>query len=524
MTITRKQGELRTYVNGRLCAEVKLQTKEEEAKKKSAMEEAKSKNKDADGVDAKASNKGTAAKNTSPVERFCVDPKMLALFAAVETGEGDESEAGAEKGITVQFVKLESKCWGADAVRAELNELRGQDEEADLLEEADEARSQQLCLQPLYAKPPPIWLHPAFAAEFGDSFIAGTALESGSMHVSLEVLVLSLQQICLEGGAGASLPHSLKAALNSATTLLNDAKKVAHKLAHSLAHQGQQRLYLSKVLKSLHALAPGETVLIPACCGGAPLMLVVRRSCSPNQAECTFTVVSCDSDKLEHHRSSAQPPKIKFQTCLELRAVSFERLQDEAFWGVLCFTATAGTDGRWKPREMLYELLLSFLAQNSLEQAMIASDEIAANDGEAPPAMRTPRRSNSAHYGCSRHALRYLLRTLGLQESECRRVSLFLRMQMLQMARHDLNFVRGVSNAERTLLHIACRQLAYKASKLAQADEWVTESEGEGSLGSGEAGSVADNGMERFSTFDISDVRSRINSLKEKLAHLPGAA
>ena len=38
VTITRKQGELRTYVNGRLCAEVKLSTKEEEAKKKMALE------------------------------------------------------------------------------------------------------------------------------------------------------------------------------------------------------------------------------------------------------------------------------------------------------------------------------------------------------------------------------------------------------------------------------------------------------------------------------------------------------
>lgn len=48
------------------------------------------------------------------------------------------------------------------------------------------------------------------------------------------------------------------------------------------------------------------------------------------------------------------------------------------------------------------------------EQAMIASDELAAEDGDDVPEMRTPRRSNSAHYGCSRHALRYLLRRLGL--------------------------------------------------------------------------------------------------------------
>ena len=41
-------------------------------------------------------------------------------------------------------------------------------------------RAQQLSRQPLYAKPPPAWRHPAFAAEFGDSFIGGTALENGA--------------------------------------------------------------------------------------------------------------------------------------------------------------------------------------------------------------------------------------------------------------------------------------------------------------------------------------------------------
>ena len=41
--------------------------------------------------------------------------------------------------------------------------------------------------QPLYARPPPIWGHPAFVAEFGDAFIGGTGLEGGSIHTSLEV-------------------------------------------------------------------------------------------------------------------------------------------------------------------------------------------------------------------------------------------------------------------------------------------------------------------------------------------------
>ena len=49
------------------------------------------------------------------------------------------------------------------------------------------SRAEQLSLQLLYARPPPIWLHPTFAAEFADPFIADTPFEESAMHVSLEV-------------------------------------------------------------------------------------------------------------------------------------------------------------------------------------------------------------------------------------------------------------------------------------------------------------------------------------------------
>ena len=63
-------------------------------------------------------------------------------------------------------------------MREELTLLRGRDEVAELEEEAEEARAQRLCLSALYAKPPPVWLHPAFAAEFGD-VRASTSNRSG---------------------------------------------------------------------------------------------------------------------------------------------------------------------------------------------------------------------------------------------------------------------------------------------------------------------------------------------------------
>ena len=59
------------------------------------------------------------------------------------------------------------------------------------------SRAEHLSLQSLYARPPPIWLHPTFAAEFADPFIADTPFEESVMHVSLEVFALSLDALTL---------------------------------------------------------------------------------------------------------------------------------------------------------------------------------------------------------------------------------------------------------------------------------------------------------------------------------------
>ena len=337
MAVTRKKGELKTYVNGRLCSEIKLESTklldksthkpagtargaEEGADKEGAAKEGAAK--EGMGGGGGKGGKDGAQHGASPPERFCIDPQHFALFAAREgavlgaTSSGGGSsgafassaatagsaaagvstslaqhgaslmsaallsggeDGGSERGLAVRYVKLVTSVWTEDQVceelhslrgkhealhasahhgalspqvREELHSLRGKDEEAELLDEAEAARSQQLSLQPLYAKPPPVWLHPAFAAEVGDAFIVGTGLDGGSLHISLEVVVLTLQRLLAEPhGAACSLPHAQRAALNTTCALLEDAKKLAHKLAHAMGHQGQQRMYLSKVLE-----------------------------------------------------------------------------------------------------------------------------------------------------------------------------------------------------------------------------------------------------------------------------------
>jgi hypothetical protein len=232
--------------------------------------------------------------------------------------------------------------------------------------QAEAARFHELSLQPLYARPPPVWLHPAFAAEFGDAFIAGTGLEGGAIHVSLEVVVLALQQMLREGGAAASmLAHSERAALNSALAALNEAKRLAHKLAHAAAHDGQQRMFLSRVLSSLEALEPGGLLPIPCNVGGAPIFLLVRRGAGGDSAQCTLAVVGCEAegDALGFHRSKAAPPKIRYETCLEIRGVPLSKLLDEALWCVIWFAgSTCQGDGKLTPAKVFYQLALSFLS------------------------------------------------------------------------------------------------------------------------------------------------------------------
>jgi len=63
----------------------------------------------------------------------------------------------------------------------------------ELAEKAGKAQASQMALQSLYAKPPPLWLHPAFIAEFGDAFVSGTGLDTGALSISIEVAVLALQ-------------------------------------------------------------------------------------------------------------------------------------------------------------------------------------------------------------------------------------------------------------------------------------------------------------------------------------------
>ena len=124
------------------------------------------------------------------------------------------------------------------------------------------------------------------------------------------------------------------------------------------------------------------------------------------------------------------------------------------FWAVAWYAGTkAAASGplgekdagdKTGPLGMMYSLLLSFLAEDSFDQAVLRSDELRGSAAE----MHSTRLSATSHYGIGRHALHYLLRGWDVSHEDCKKISLLLRMQMLELAQHDLGVVRYVSSAE----------------------------------------------------------------------------
>ena len=91
VAVTRKKGELKTYVNGRLCAEIKLESAKLLDKSKlkpagtaRAAEEGVEKEVDKEGKGGGGGKGGKdgAQHGAPPPERFCLDPQHVALFAA----------------------------------------------------------------------------------------------------------------------------------------------------------------------------------------------------------------------------------------------------------------------------------------------------------------------------------------------------------------------------------------------------------------------------------------------------------
>jgi len=468
VTVTRNEGELKTFVNGRLCAQVKLEPIRV-----------------VDGVGGEEGAESEQKKKTKSEgkervnDAFAIDPADFALFLPQSRAVDDTTSAsefvgldGEEEGaISVKYVSLVCETMDEEKIRAKIHGLRGADEFLEAQEKAQEDKCDNLVLHKLYAKPPPIWLHPCFAGLFGDSFIEGTGLEFGGVFTTLQVFNLVFAKLLKHegvrmGGRAEMYPHSLQhpewQELNAIFMGFTESVKVAHLFQKSIENKNQHRQLMVVLMSKLEAMQIGEVLLVPHAISDkretSPILFVVDKI-SDDLA--TFIVVNTNPELLYFHPAQGQPPKIKYKTCMVLENVAFDKLKDEAFWGLAYWVATSPEDASqtMRPVEVLYKILLPFLQGKSLE-------EIQHSQSSSSCELRSPQRAETGHLRCLIEAFQYLMRRRGLAVAARKEVSLLLRLEMFELVMHDMMFVQQLSSAERTLLHIACRQIGYTTSKL----------------------------------------------------------
>ena len=158
VTMSTTKGEMRTYVNSKLCAVV-------EAKDRGAI-----------GI-----RDG----------RFALDPTQVMLFGSIEPN--------FMPGACIKYASVERGALSEEQVKEQSaqNKLYSfwEVEQA----KSKEAERAEFSLQPLYKRPPPMWMHPAFLCEFGEAFLGGMA--GGGLDVCLSAFSLVIDRAVAEQGA-----------------------------------------------------------------------------------------------------------------------------------------------------------------------------------------------------------------------------------------------------------------------------------------------------------------------------------
>jgi hypothetical protein len=296
VTVTRKEGELRTYVNGRLCAVVALEPVK--------VNESAGGDEEGKGKDKKAPKKGEG--KTRANDAFAIDPVDFALFLPRVSDDaagdlpGSKTDPSApeflgldaelEGILHVKYVSLVCEDLDEDKIREAIHELRATDVFMDAKDEAQEEKWEHLMLHKLYAKPPPMWLHPCFSGLFGDPFVEGTGLEFGGVFTTLQVFNLVLSKLLKhegvrmgKGGGGAekyphSLQHSQWQVLNSIALGFTESVKVAQNFQKASENSQQHRQLMSVIMSKLRDLQSGEVLLVPHAISGNPILFVIEKT------------------------------------------------------------------------------------------------------------------------------------------------------------------------------------------------------------------------------------------------------
>ena len=334
-----------------------------------------------------------------------------------------------------------------------------------------ELKKQQFVLEgmPSGAKEPykgPIWFDRAFTGLFGDAYIRDTELEGGQIAPSLDTACFILQHMrqnhlnwllqdstttssytssstsssssppfessswlsmrlehvekILKRGAGVA--HEVFEVMRSGDGIDhnngggNDYDKALRAAAEVRRSRDQSEPgikekkisdFLSSHLKGLHALQPGERMLLPggwiAMSGGHAIMHIVQRHADPSNG--TYSFISCNTGGgVFHHPGHVTDwPKLKFKTSIRLDNIPASRMLDPGFWYVY-----------WRPQfylsedngeHILYDVLLPWLSGGL---PLVAALQRCPPDPLAE--YRTPQRAGTCYFKSILEAIRYLFR------------------------------------------------------------------------------------------------------------------
>lgn len=343
-----------------------------------------------------------------------------------------------------------------------------------------------MTLQPLYKQPPPIYVHPVFVAEVGDTFLEGTGMDGGSLVSSVATLSLAVDRVvrsaaatdgfqippCDENPVPKTLPsltfeslgftHSDLQGVNFLAEVLKQSKGLFNRFGMAQKNGPTQLIHFMKHFKAkLSSLSEGAILLVPGGIEHASYVYIVERL---DAVRYRFSIFNADAEGgLTYHPCSAETPnKLKYQNMFTVNDVSAEKIMDDAFWGLL-FKLAILPDPKFNTPAKLYAWLLPFLADKPTEY--ILSESVLGRY----TSFRSPPRSNTGFLRCLIDASAYILRTRGVSDDNCTLFLFLLRVQLVEFALHDTIFVPYLRGSDRTILRIAASQLAYGAVKLAGA-------------------------------------------------------
>jgi len=411
-------------------------------------------------------------------DRFSLNAASFLLFSS-------SNDALMPGGVRIKHLEVRNHCLSAAKVGEQAYANRIWSPWAIAREREEERRRQSMSLQALYKRPPPVWMHPAFLGEFGDAFLEGTGLQGGTVAVSLAMFNLAFSELLsrstlVDGGDDGASTNSNSylegfgqeemQVLGSVSHVLSTAAELARRYELATKSGAQLVHWMKRYFGTrLRALKEGEVMIVPGGIGQHQIAYLIERETTEAYR---FVIVNTDPlQGLEYHPASAsvEAPKIKYKTCLVIEDVRSERMLDDAFWSLAFATHVYG--GRHSTPEKIYDLLVPFLAERPLEQALAEShndESLASSSSDADSWWRSPQRSNTAYYRAVLEAVHYLLRRKGLSMRNAKQVAVAVRAQMLEMVDNDLHYMPTVDEADVRIIKLACEQVAYAAVKIGE--------------------------------------------------------